>query len=45
MNSQSDDVRNRWVKGPSHRGGNTFTALFTQNILDKRCIYEIEVVF
>ena len=35
MNVQSDDVRNVWVEGPSYRGGNTFTELFTQNILDK----------
>ena len=32
---ESDDVRNRWVEGPSHRGDNTFTELFTQKILDK----------
>ena len=35
MNVQSDDVRNRWVEGPSYRGDNTFTKLFTQKILDK----------
>ena len=35
MNVQSDDARNRWVKGPSHRGDNTFTELFTQKRPDK----------
>ena len=35
MNVQNDDVRNRWVEGPSYREDNTFTKLFTQNILDK----------
>ena len=35
MNVQRDDVRNRWVEGPSYRGDNTFTELLTQNILDK----------
>ena len=35
MNVQSDDVRNRWVDGPSYRGDNTFTQLFTQDTLDK----------
>ena len=30
MNVQSDDMRNRWVEGPSY----TFTELFTQKILD-----------
>ena len=35
MNVQSDDVRNRRVEGPSYRGDNTFTKLFTQKILDK----------
>ena len=34
MNVRSDDVRNRWVEGPSYRGDNTFTELFTQKILD-----------
>ena len=28
MNVQSDDVRNRWVDLPSHRGDNTFAELF-----------------
>ena len=28
-------MRNRWVEGPSYRGNNTFTELFTQKILDK----------
>ena len=32
---ESDDVRNRWVEGPSHRGDNTFTELLTQKSLDK----------
>ena len=32
---QSDDMRNIWVEGPSYRGDNTFTDLFTQKILDK----------
>ena len=35
MNVQSDDVQNRWVEGPSHRGDNTFTKLFTLKILNK----------
>ena len=35
MNVQSDDVRKRWVEGPSYRGDNTFTELFTQKILSK----------
>ena len=35
MGVQSNDVRNRWVKGPSYREDNTFKELFTQNILDK----------
>ena len=35
MNVQSDDVRNRWVEGPSYWGDNTITELFTQKILDK----------
>ena len=34
MNVQSDDVRNKWVEGPSYRGGNAFTELFTPKILD-----------
>ena len=33
---QSDDMRNIWVEGPSYRGDNTFTDLFTQKILDKK---------
>ena len=35
MNVQGDDVRNRWVKGTSSRGDETFIELFTQKILDK----------
>ena len=35
MNVQSDDVRKRWVEGPSYRGDNTFMELFTQKILSK----------
>ena len=35
MNVQSDDVRNIWVEGPSHRVENTLTELFTQKILNK----------
>ena len=35
MNMQSDDVQNIWVEGPLYWGDNTFTELFTQNILDK----------
>ena len=35
MNVRSDDVQNIWVEGPSYRGDNTFTELFTQNIQDK----------
>ena len=35
MSVQSNDVQNKWVEGPSYWGGNTFTELFTQNILDK----------
>ena len=35
MNVRSNDERNRWVEEPLHRGGNTFTELFTQKILDK----------
>ena len=35
MNVQSNDVQNIWVEGPSYWGDNTFTELFTQNILDK----------
>ena len=38
MKVQSDDVRNRWVEGPSYwgdRGDNTFTELFILKILDK----------
>ena len=38
MNVQSDDVRNIWVEGPSYRGDNTFTELFTQNILGKESL-------
>ena len=35
MHVQSNDVQKIWVEGPSHWGDNTFTELFTQNILDK----------
>ena len=35
MNMQSDNVRNIWVEWPSYCGDNTFTELFTQNILGK----------
>ena len=35
MNVQSDDVQNIWVKGSSYWRDNTFTELFTQNILGK----------
>ena len=35
MNVGSDDVRCRWIEGPSYQGDNTFTELFTQKILDK----------
>ena len=35
MNVLSDDVRNRWVEGPSYQEENTFTELFTQKILDE----------
>ena len=35
MNVQSDDVQHRWVEGPSYRGDNAFTELFTQKILDE----------
>ena len=34
MKVQSNDVQNIWVGGPSY-WGDTFTELFTQNILDK----------
>ena len=37
MNLQSHDVLNRWVEG-LYLGGNTFTELFTQKILDKECL-------
>ena len=35
MNVQSVDVRIIWVDRPLYWGDNTFTELFTQNILDK----------
>ena len=35
MKVESGDARNIWVEGPSYWGDNTFTELFTQNILDK----------
>ena len=35
MNVQSNDVRNKWVEGPSYWGDNTFMGLFTQKIRDK----------
>ena len=35
MNVQSNDAQNIWVVGSSYWGGNTFTELFTQKILDK----------
>ena len=35
MSMQSNDVQNMRVEGPSYWGDNTFTELFTQNILDK----------
>ena len=38
MNVQSDDVRNIWLEGPSYWGDNTFTELFTQNILGKESL-------
>ena len=34
MSAQSNDVQNRWVEGPSYRGDNTLTELFTQKILN-----------
>ena len=34
-NAQSDYVRNIWIGGSSYRGGNSFTKLFTQKILNK----------
>ena len=35
MNVQSDDEQNVWIGGSSDRGGNSFTKLFTQKILNK----------
>ena len=35
MNVQSDDVWNVWIGGSSYPGYNSFTKLFTQNILNK----------
>ena len=36
MNMQNNDVRNKWVKGPSYREDTTFTELFAQKIVDKK---------
>ena len=35
MNVQKDDVQNICVERPLYSGDNTFTELFTENILDK----------
>ena len=38
MNVRSDDVRHRWIEGPSYRGDNTFAELCTLKILDKEVL-------